>query len=85
MDQAYSCGGNFNRGCSFFLGYLLQVTIGHSILERGKNNFGNEFAKFLATGNPVIFLFIFGFPYLQLYNSMGWDKEEFARILQFKL
>jgi uncharacterized membrane protein YGL010W len=53
----------------FLLGAFIQIGVGHKIFERKNANLSSEFEEFFQTYNPMIFILIFFFPFLDLLNA----------------
>lgn len=53
----------------FILGVLIQVGVGHKILQKQKTNLETEFAEFFQTRDPMIIILIFFFPFLDLFMT----------------
>lgn len=59
----------------FLLGALIQVGVGHNKFERTNANLTAEFAEFFQTYNPMIFILIFFFPFLDLLTLISSQKK----------
>jgi uncharacterized membrane protein YGL010W len=53
----------------FIAGVIIQVGIGHKIIQKQDTNLSAEFAEFFQTRDPMIFVLIFFFPFLDLFLS----------------
>ena len=65
-------------------GGVFQAGIGHGVFEKGNINLGNEFQEFKETGSPMVFIFFFFFPILQLFIDMGYRKNLNKQLLKYK-
>ncbi|MBA3660730.1 MAG: DUF962 domain-containing protein [Gammaproteobacteria bacterium] len=58
----------------FAAGVFIQIRVGHHVYENKKANLGAEFDEFFQTYNPMIFVLIFFFPFLDLYHQLKNSK-----------